>query len=217
MSRPRRHSGPYGAVSDQQLLRLALARSEAGWLELMRRHRNLIYGCIHRTLGRYGVRACNETADDIFSDVCMRLLHNDMRRLRAYDPERGCKLSSWIGLIAVNAAHDHLRSRARTPTVDTIDGRADHADSCPSPLEQLLHRERSVQLRRLANQLSSKDRDFLDLYVHRELSPKEIARRMRVSVKTVYSCRSRIERRLANLVETPRSAASQGTRSATSG
>ena len=217
MSRPRRHSGAYGAVSDQRLLRLALARSEGGWLELMRRHRNLIYGCIHRTLGRYGVRASNETADDIFSDVCMRLLHNDMRRLRAYDPSRGCKLSSWIGLIAVNAAHDHLRSRARTPAIDTIDGRVDRADPCPDPLDHLLSHERSVQLRRLATHLSAKDRDFLDLYVHRELSPQQIARRMRVSVKTVYSRRSRIEQRLANLAGSASSPPRQRPRSATSG
>ena len=191
------------ALNEQSLLELALERSELAWLELMRRYRKLIYGCIHRTLSRYGVRPSEDSADDVFADVCLRLLTNDMRRLRAFNPDRGSKLSSWIGLVAINAAHDHLRARARVPAAICLDDGPECADSTPDPLVRVLQRERSLSLRRLVHHLPARDRAFLDLCLHRDLSPHEIARRLRISVKTVYSRRSRIERRLANLARTP--------------
>jgi RNA polymerase sigma-70 factor (ECF subfamily) len=190
----------YAELSDLALRDAILRREEGAWLELMRRYRSLIFGCIHKALSKFTAVLASETADEIFSEVCVNLLRDEMKKLRLYDPNRGSKLSSWIGMIAINTAYDHLRACARIPVLDQIDGYPHFVDERPGPLESLLSLERTRQLYRLAEDLSSRDRHFLDLYFRRELSPKEIARRMQISVKTVYSKRNKIQRRLMQLV-----------------
>ena len=52
-----------------------------------------------------------------------------MHKLRLYDPARGTKLGSWIGMIAVNAAYDFLRGVARRPFLDQLDGMRKQLDA----------------------------------------------------------------------------------------
>lgn len=188
-------------LTDVELRDAVLRREEGAWLELMRRFRSVIFGCIHKTLYKFNAVVSNEAADEIFSEVCIHLLRDDMKKLRLYNPERGCKLSSWMGMISLNCAYDYLRACARMPMLDALEGHCNVTDAAPSPLEFILSQERSLLLHRLARGLSSRDRRFLDLYFHRELPPTEIARTMRISVKTVYSKRNKIQRRLCELMQ----------------
>ena len=55
------------------------------------------------------------TLDEMYAEVLLSLLRDDMRKLRIFDPQRGSKLGSWIGMLTTNATHDHLRSAARRP------------------------------------------------------------------------------------------------------
>src|SRR5262250_2980179 len=49
--------------------------------------------------------------EDLVSDVWLALLRDDMKKLRAYCPEKGFRLASWIALIANTATIDRLRAR----------------------------------------------------------------------------------------------------------
>lgn len=194
-------SGHHMTLNDLELLERVLAQDELAWRELIRRFRSLIFRCITKVLCKYESVLSNEDVNEIFSEVCLNLLRNDMRKLRAYDPDRGSKLGSWIGLITINTSYDHLRVTARQPVLDRIDGLLDREDSCPSPLEQLLESERYRRLNHLAMDFSPRDQRFLELYYGHGLQPAEVARAMNISVKTVYSKKNKIRNRLVELAE----------------
>ncbi len=197
----------YASLDDLALLREVLDHDEHAWQELIRRFRGLIYRCIGKVLCRYESVLSNEDVNEIFSDVCFNLLRDDMKKLRTYDPERGSKLGSWIGLISINSAYDHLRVTARQPLLDHIDGTIESEDVHPGPLEQLLDKERWSRLTVLTSDFSPKDRRFMELYFARGMAPTEVARLMNISVKTVYSKKNKIRNRLVALAHATRPAA----------
>jgi RNA polymerase sigma-70 factor, ECF subfamily len=192
----------FKSLSDLALLERVLAHDEVAWRELLLRFRSLIFRCITKVLCRYESVLSNEDINEIYSEVCFNLLRNDMKKLRLYDPARGSKLGSWIGLLSINTAYDHLRVTARQPILDRIDGLFEREDELPGPLEELIERERRNRLARLAADFSHKDQHFMELYYGRGMAPTEIALKMNISVKTVYSKKNKIESRLAALAHT---------------
>lgn len=189
----------YAALSDLDLLERVLLPEEIAWRELIRRFRGLIYRCITKVLCKYESVLSNEDINEIFSEVCFNLLRDDMKKLRKYDPNRGSKLGSWIGLISINTSYDHLRVTARQPILDRIDGVFDREDGGPGPLDQLLDKEKRSWLNYLASDFSPKDQHFMELYFGRGMAPSEIANHMNISVKTVYSKKNKIRNRLVAL------------------
>jgi RNA polymerase sigma-70 factor, ECF subfamily len=205
MRQPKRHIAceRYAALTDMRLLDSVLAQDEIAWRELLRRFRGLIYRCITKVLCRYESVLSNEDVNEIFSEVCLNLLRDDMKKLRAYDPSRGSKLGSWIGLISINTSYDHLRVTARQPILDRLEGTlVEREDSRPSPLELLLDKERWLRLNTLTSDFSPKDQRFMELYFARGMAPTEVARLMNISVKTVYSKKNKIRNRLVALSRT---------------
>lgn len=185
----------YVALPDPQLLALTLRRDERAFAELVRRHRGLLFRCITRVTSRYERVLSSECADDVFAEVCVLLWSDDRKRLRAYDPSRGMKLASWLGLIAGHAAYDHLRRMRRRPAHEALDD-LDVPSSTPDALDALLGEERRRQLGSLTTDLSARDRDFVQRYFGGDEEPEEVARALGISVKTVYSKKHKITTRL---------------------
>ncbi|MCS6913175.1 MAG: sigma-70 family RNA polymerase sigma factor [Myxococcales bacterium] len=193
-------------AGDHELLAAVMQRDRHAWAELMRRYRPLMFRCILRVLRRHGVFLSTDDMDEIFGDVCVSILHNDMHKLRAWNPVRGTRLGSWLGLLATHVTHDHLRQRARQPPLLRLEPRPDEPmlteqpAAEPSALERLIDQERWVELGRLLRGFSSRDRRFVELYYGHGLSPEEVAAAMGISVKTVYSKKNKVHTRLQRLV-----------------
>ena len=191
--------------SDRQLLRRVLFGEERGWNELLRRYRALIYRCITKTTAKYAPDLSDADIDEIFADVLMQLWRNDMSKLRQFNPNRGTKLGSWIGLISCNAAYDHLRSSGRAPLLDHFDGAIDpHIECDRTPLDVLIEKERWAHFNKLLDKFSSKDRMFLDLYYAKGLDATRVADKMSISLKTVYSKKHKIRSHLRRSLERTR-------------
>jgi len=183
--------------TDADLLRSVLRNEKVAWNELVRRYRSLIYRCITKVVGRYDSVLSSADADEIFADVMITLVRDDMRKLRLYDARRGTKLSSWIGMIATNVAYDYLRGTARRPILDRIDGVPDiENEDAESPLDGLLSGERRSHLNQMLADYSDKDRAFVSLYYAQGLDAEEVAEEMKISVKTVYSKKHKLLARL---------------------
>lgn len=183
--------------TETELLARALDAEEAAWTELVRRYRALIYRCITKVTGRCAPGLASVDIDEIFADVLLNLLRDDMRKLRLYDPDRGTKLSSWIGMISVNSAYDYLRSAGRRPLLDRIDGHVDPAEDLDrSPLDVLIEKERWEHLNGILTGFSERDRTFVRLYYREGLDPASIADAMSISLKTVYSKKHKIRAHL---------------------
>ncbi len=188
--------------SDQQLLRHVLRHDERAWAELVRRYRSLIYRCITKVIGKYGPSITNADLDEIYADVLFSLLRDDKRKLRLYNPERGTKLGSWIGMITINATYDFLRSVGRRPLLDRLDGAPDpHEEYDRTPLDALMEKERWSHVNNLLAAFSDKDRTFLSLYYAQGLDAEVVADKMSISLKTVYSKKHKIRAHLRRCLE----------------
>ncbi len=186
----------YAATTDEALLEEVLRRREVAFGELLRRYRGLLFRCITRITGRYERVLGSEDTDEIFAEVCLALWADDLRRLRAYDPARGMKLGSWLGLIATHATYDFLRRVARRPPHDDLERLPERTADEPTALDRLIVDERRGALGALTDELSRRDRDFVALYFGSEHEPEEVAQKLGISVKTVYSKKNKITSRL---------------------
>ncbi len=188
--------------TDRELLARVLRSEERGWAELVRRYRALIYRCITKVTAKYAPSLSLADIDEVYAEVLLQLLRDDMHKLRLYDPSRGTKLGSWIGMIAVNAAYDFLRGVARRPFLDHLDGTIDPHEPCDrTPLDELLEKERWAHFEGLLGEFSEKDRTFLVLYYARGLEAEEVAEEMKISLKTVYSKKHKIRAHLQRCLD----------------
>jgi RNA polymerase sigma-70 factor (ECF subfamily) len=183
--------------TDRELLRRVLKSDARGWSELVRRFRPLVYRCITKVTLKYAPSLGGADLDEIYADVLMQLVRDDMHKLRIYNPARGTKLGSWIGMLSVNAAYDYLRSAGRRPLLDKVDGALDPHEECDrTPLDQLIEKERWSHLNDLLAEFTDKDRTFVELYYQKGLEADEIAAQMQISLKTVYSKKHKIRAHL---------------------
>lgn len=192
--------------TEKQLLRRVLDNHEQAWVELLRRYRPLIYRCITKVTLRYSPRIGNADVDEIFADVLMNLLRDDMRKLRMYNPNRGTKLGSWIGMISINSAYDYLRSAGRRPHLDRLEGLTDPSadEQDRSPLDLLIEKERWAHLEGLLSDFSDKDRTFVALYFGQGLDAEVVAQQMSISLKTVYTKKHKIRAHLKRVLTSVR-------------
>lgn len=183
---------------DLWLLHRVLRHDERAWRILVDRMRGLLLRCITNVTSRCGALVGPDDVDDILADVYLNLLRDDMHKLRAYDPRRGCRLSTFLGMIATHAAYDHVRRAARqarfvAPPADRPEIADDDA---PSPLDALDRQERLDRFADLIDELSPRDRLFVELYFVQRLSPPAVAQAMGISVTTVYTKRHKLQARL---------------------
>jgi RNA polymerase sigma-70 factor (ECF subfamily) len=199
-------SSPWAVMPEDELLTAVVSKQPGAWAGFYRRYDRLIITCIKKVLHRYTALYGEEDIEDMVNTVCLNLVKDDYHKLRAFDPTRGYKLSSWVGLIATNTAHDALRRREPIHARLDHDSNDDappvqHADDRPLPGDSLETREQWDTLCVAIRELSASDQEFLALYYQQELEPEDIARRMGISINTVYSRKNKVREKLRRIVE----------------
>jgi RNA polymerase sigma-70 factor (ECF subfamily) len=198
----KRNSGFFETTTDattwteDQLRARLVANHPRAWREFERRYERLIDRCIMKVTRRFSSVVSADDVREIGANLRLSLLANDMHKLRSFDPERGNRFSSWIGLLAINAAYDYLRSVRREPGKAALTEASDLAAETPDPFEAVAQRQRATIAQRLLEGFSARDRAFAALYFGEGLDPVIIAARMKISVKTVYSKKHKIQARL---------------------
>lgn len=188
------------ADDEMKLVRGLVAGDKSSWREFSSRYTRMLEACIARVTLRFPGLVGAEDVHEIYALLCLNLLANDRHRLRSFDPEKGMRLSSWFGLIAVHTAYDYLRSARRQPTGPCIDDVIDLAAQVPETSDACERKEQAHQIARLVSELSDRDREFMSLYFGQGLSPEEVAARMGISVKTVYTKKHKIRSKLESLI-----------------
>ena len=197
----------YCSCSDLDLVKGLVSNEGSAWQALTFRYGRLIQSCIHRVIARFPGVVRIEDAAEVNSILYVQLLANDRNKLRSFAPERGCKLGTWLGLLATHSAYDFLRSVRKVPRAVELAEAEELATESPDPSELTLRSERASSVAALLAEFTTKDREFVELYFGEGLDPDEVARRMGISVKTVYSKKHKIQRRLAGLLSGSRLAA----------
>jgi RNA polymerase sigma-70 factor (ECF subfamily) len=198
-TRPRA-SLQFADADDVTLLEGLVADDERAWREFNTRYSRLIYRCITRVTARFSAVVSAEDVREIYAMLCVGLLANDKRKLRSFEPGRGNKLGSWLGMLAIHAAYDHLRQVKREPRRAALSEAEQLTSTTEDPAEACELRERARLVSEILKDFSAKDRQFVALYFGDGLDPEEVARRMRISVKTVYSKKHKIQSRLESLL-----------------
>ena len=186
-------SSPAG---DAALVRDMVAGRPLAWREFNARYDRFIYRCIHRVTARFARSLGGDDIAEIYATLQVQLCANGMAKLRGFDGARGRRLSSWIGLLAVNCAYDHLRALRSEPCRASLDECENIGTEAPQPDEVLDLKQRAHLASEILREFSEKDREFVTLYFGEGLDAEQIAARMRISVKTVYSKKHKIQTRI---------------------
>lgn len=187
-------------LDEATLIPSLLSNDERAWRTFHQVYQSRLQGAISRVTRRFPQLSGTDHVDEIYGTLCLRLLSDDKRRLRSFDPARGTPLGAWLCTLAKNSAHDFLRSRQRQPwlgrqgdEVSEVEPRAE----TPDAFSVCAMREREQQLEQLLGTLSARDQEFMRAYLE-GLEPEEIASELGISVSTVYSKKHKILARLEN-------------------
>jgi RNA polymerase sigma-70 factor (ECF subfamily) len=185
----------FATADEASLLSALLANDAAAWREFNTRYSRLLLACISRVTARFGYASADDVRE-IYSTLCLQLLSNDKRKLRSFEAERGTRLGTWLGLLATHTAYDFLRSVRRHPKHDDLTSAEALVSETPDPSDAALLRERARLLCAALSELSAKDQEFVELYYGRGLEPEDVAQRMGISIKTVYTKKHKLQARL---------------------
>jgi len=185
---------------DEDLIAGMVANDPAAWRAFQSRYDRLILRCITKVTRRFASVVSQDDVREIYATLYVSLLSNDKHKLRTFDPERGSRFSSWIGLLAINAAYDYLRTLRREPPKECISEALDLVADLPDPFELTSEHERALIAQETLADFSEKDRTFATLYFGEGMEPQDIATRMNISVKTVYSKKHKIQSRLESVL-----------------
>ena len=185
---------------DLVLIDAMVANQPAAWREFQKRYDRLIHRCITKVTRRFSSIVSQDDVREIYATLYVSLLANDKHKLRTFDPERGNRFSSWIGLLAINAAYDYLRSLKREPQKEQLADNGELVCDMPDPFELTSEHERATLAQKTLEDFSEKDRTFAALYFGEGMDPNEIATKMNISVKTVYSKKHKIQSRLESVL-----------------
>jgi RNA polymerase sigma-70 factor (ECF subfamily) len=112
------------------LLGRCLAGDAEAWKEWVAQTAPVIRRAVVQILLRHTGRADDGDADELTQDVFLRLVRDDCRRLRSFDPNRA-RLGTWLTLVARSTVVDALRRRRLRPV--PFDERAFQVPSREAP------------------------------------------------------------------------------------
>jgi RNA polymerase sigma-70 factor (ECF subfamily) len=192
---------------ERRLLAGMIAGEDRAWRDFDRRYARTVQRAITSVTSRFSAVVGADDVREIYATFCIRLLEADKHKLRTYDPQRGYALKSWFGMLAVQTTYEYLRKRKRETGRDRRAGEGVMGSAAPDPYEQTWERQRTKLADSLLDQFSDRDREFFRLYFDQGCEPEQIAKRMGISVKTVYTKKHKLACRLAELAGERRLAA----------
>jgi len=155
--------------------------------EIVRRYQRRVYGVALRIVRRH------EVADDVTQETFVRAY----RSLSRFD--LGRPFGPWVCRIAANLALNHVRSpQAREDPLP--EGHAETPASDPDPLAQVLEDEAGRVLEAALARLPAEQRAVFVLRATEELSYREIAEALDISIGTVMSRLHRARARLRDVL-----------------
>ncbi len=98
------------SMTDQKMVEQCIKGNSLSWRELVDGYINLVYNAAYNTIAKHSHYIDKYDIDDISQNVFMNLFANDCRVLKMYDGNKA-KFSTWLTIIARNAAIDYIRKK----------------------------------------------------------------------------------------------------------
>ncbi len=188
-------------LDETRLISGLLEDDENAWRLFHERYGHRVQGAIFTVTRRFPQLGGSDAVDEIYGTLCLRLLCDNKRRLRSFDPRRGTRLGTWLCTLARNSAHDFVRSRRRDPWLGRAGDEAAMTEvesDTPDAFTICASREQARRVSSMLETMSERDQEFMDLYLE-GLAPSQIAEKLDIALNTVYSKRHKIQLRLSDL------------------
>lgn len=184
--------------SEVDLIQGMLAGERAAWRAFHVRYDGLIFSAIDRVLRSFPALSTQVEREEVRATLLSSLLARDMHKLRVFEFGRGVRLTTWVSLLAANAARDHVRAAFRRPSPVTSTTGSFEAleDESSGPLANLLTKEAIGRVACTVDTLSQKDRKLIHLLFVKAQAPEQVAAEMNISIKTVYTKKHKLIHRL---------------------
>ncbi|MEQ9495561.1 MAG: sigma-70 family RNA polymerase sigma factor [Deltaproteobacteria bacterium] len=142
-----------------------------------------------------------QEVQDLVQDVFIALLEKDGHRLRAWDPQRGRTLASFVKLLARRRVTDALRSRPRSPWTEEPAGLEDIGEGAtPSHADHVAARiavQRVVS--KLRETMSERSTEIFSALYLEEATVEEVCESHDLSRDALYAWRARFKRSVRRL------------------
>jgi RNA polymerase sigma-70 factor, ECF subfamily len=168
--------------SDLELVAACLRGDQRAWDALIDRYAAYIYAVALR-----GFRLSQDAAEDVFSDVCVRLYDG----LAGYSGTG--EFRAWLRAVVVSAAREYLRREARRPSPEVE----------PSEPDTIAELETALEVRAAVAALGEPCATTVSLHFFADLTQAEVANRLAVPSGTVAARISRCLRRLRDALQEP--------------
>jgi len=178
--------------TEYELLKGCISGDKGKWNVFIKRYSRLIYHTIYKTLRVNDTPANSDEVNDFFQEVFTSFYANNFRKLRMFDPAKGCSLPSWLRMITVCMIVDHLRKNKPAASIDDLPDEPFQTGN----QAVVIDRESLNHLRELLEELSVKDKLLVELSYIRELPAEEVARILHISVGAFYTRKNRIIEKL---------------------
>ena len=193
----------FGSHTEKSLLEKCLARDKGAWNIFVEEYSNLISQAIIRTLNRYSAPTDRQIVEDLFQTIFLSLIADNFKKLNQF--RHKCKLSTWLYTVAVRVTIDHLRKRTEHLS---LNGQRDGANPLketlkngnPGPSEVMERKEEKKIFEQIKETLTARERLFIELFYHSELSPKKIAGIMNTNINNVYQMKSLVRKKMQEIV-----------------
>jgi DNA-directed RNA polymerase specialized sigma24 family protein len=186
------------------LVTRALGRDRAAVRELCDVLAPVTQARVARMAGRGHQRTAaqvRQMAEDLTQEVFVALFQDDGRALRAWAPERGLSLESYVGLLAEHQAASILRSGRRSAWREdaTEDATlAERAGLASEGAAQVVARDTLVRLLdRVRASLSPLGLQLFEMLIVEERAVPDVCSTMGMSADAVYAWRSRLGKLVA--------------------
>jgi RNA polymerase sigma factor (sigma-70 family) len=174
--------------TEGELLKGCISGDKKNWDIFVKRYNRLIYHTIYKTLRVNGKPTDPDDVNDLFQEVFASFCANDFKKLRTFDPARGCSLPSWLRMITVRMTIDHLRKERPLTSMEELTIEPTQAGD----QETIIDEESTGDLRELLEELPAKDKLLIELSFMRELPPEEVAQTLHISVGAFYTRKNRV-------------------------
>ena len=164
-------------MSDRQLVEAYHHGNESAFNELLKRYKSKVFGKIMMYVRD------RAAAEDIFQDTFVRAIH----ALKEGNYNEEGKFSAWIMRIAHNLCIDYFRIVKKMPLTRERDDYSpfDYIESEQSNSEEdRVKKEVKSDLKRLLSMLPAEQKEIVMMRLHYDMSFKEIADQLDISINT---------------------------------
>ncbi len=175
------------------LLAQCLEKDPEAWSRFCEQFCPVIYAAVQRVVGARPRRPAGTDIDDLVQEVFVRLLRDDMRLLRSYDPRRA-SLVTWLTVIARSVTLDSLKKK-RVLTVPLEEDRHGREPPPPPTDKSRLTPERHAEL------LSPRQQLVLHMLFDKGMPVVEVSQVLGIREQTVRSYKHKAIRKLRDFYE----------------